>query len=245
MRPVRKGASPVVGDFNHYRDAKPELVSRLGPYCSYCERKIVTLLAVEHIEPKNGSHARPELKKRWGNFLLACTNCNSTKSNRAVDLAQIIFPDRDNTFVAYVYEDDGTVTIAQNTTPQQQVAALNMLSLVGLDKPMQELMDANGRLVALDRAAQRMETIAIAQQALSWLQADPNNENMKSAIIEMALQAGYFSIWMKVFDINEQMKIRFIDAFSGTQASGCFDMTSGAAISPAPNPDALLSGGKI
>lgn len=48
MRPVCRGPSPRKQDFANYDDAKPDLVSRLGLYCSYCERRIATNLAVEH-----------------------------------------------------------------------------------------------------------------------------------------------------------------------------------------------------
>ena len=54
MRPVRRGAAPQPDDFDPYNDARPYLVSRLGLYCSYCERRTATNLAVEHIQPKNG-----------------------------------------------------------------------------------------------------------------------------------------------------------------------------------------------
>ena len=62
MRPIRRGMSPRSRDFLDYKKAKPELVSRIGSgwfnkihiasYCSYCERPIVTNLAIEHIQPK-------------------------------------------------------------------------------------------------------------------------------------------------------------------------------------------------
>ena len=122
MRPIRKGVSPVAGDFNKYEDAKPELVSRLGLYCSYCERKIV---------------------------------------------------------------------------------------------------------------------------ALSLLQNEPNSVSTKDAIAMMAKQAGFFSIWMKVFNAYPDMKVRFIQTFEGTEESSCFDMTTGNSIVPAPNSDRLIQGGKV
>jgi hypothetical protein len=245
MRPISKGASPVVGDFRKYQDAKPDLVSRLGLYCSYCERRIVTLLAVEHIEPKSGPNGRPRLEKCWNNFLLACTNCNSCKGPKAVNFEQLLFPDRDNTFAAFVYKDDGTTTISPNITPHQTVIASNLLRLVGLKKPVQIYNDSNEQLVALDRSGQRMQAIACAKEALSLLQAEPDSNSTKEAIVMMAVQAGYFSIWMKVFDAHIDMKVRFIQAFNGTLASGCFDMTTGDSISPAPNPDALTAGSKV
>lgn len=101
MRPVKKGATPVAA-FNRYEDAFDYLLDRvgigewsgikIGQYCSYCERCIQTNLAVEHIEPKSGDFAKPELQKEWSNFLLACVNCNSTKGAKEVDLGSIFLP---------------------------------------------------------------------------------------------------------------------------------------------------------
>jgi uncharacterized protein (TIGR02646 family) len=245
VRPVKKRSSPIVGDFNKYEDAKPELVSRLGLYCSYCERKIPTLLAVEHIEPKDGVYGQPQLKRRWSNFLLACTNCNSCKGSKKVDFKRLLFPDRDNTFFAYEYGMDGSVTYSAGLTLRQKVMARNTLRLVGLDKPVQVFKNENDEQVALDRAAQRMEAFGTAQVALSLLQAEPASDSTQKAIVMMAKEAGFFSIWMKVFDAYPDMKIRFIKAFNGTENSGCFDMRTGAPIIPASNPDNLSSGGKV
>lgn len=73
MRPIERGPSPRATDFDDYRDAFPELASRLGSYCSFCERRIPTNLAVEHIQPK-ALPAYAALVGRWDNFLLACVN---------------------------------------------------------------------------------------------------------------------------------------------------------------------------
>ena len=244
MRPVRKGVSPVEGDFNQYEDAKPDLVSRLGLYCSYCERKISTLLAVEHIEPKDGDFGQPHLAKRWSNFLLACTNCNACKGSKQVDFQRQLFPDRDNTFHAFSYEDDGTISLSSALSPEQKVIAQNTLRLVGLDKTVQVFKDSNDKQIALDRGAQRMQAIATAQEALNLL-VHNLNDGMMRAIEIMAIEVGFFSIWMKVFDAHPDMKVRFIKAFKGTENSGCFDMRTGTPIIPASNPDNLSSGGKV
>jgi 5-methylcytosine-specific restriction endonuclease McrA len=79
MRPIRRGLSPRTSDFEEYQSAQPYLAGRLDTYCSYCERRIATNLAVEHIQPK-GRPAYANLIGRWDNFLLACVNCNSTKA---------------------------------------------------------------------------------------------------------------------------------------------------------------------
>jgi uncharacterized protein (TIGR02646 family) len=244
MRPITKSTSPITGLFNQYEDAKPYLVSRLGLYCSYCERKIPTLLAVEHIEPKDGQFGQPHLEKKWSNFLLACTNCNSCKGSKQVDFSQLLMPDRDNTYHAFYYTDDGKVESNSTLTQAQKTLAENTLKLIGLDKAVQIYKDSNDELVALDRGAQRMEAIATAQVALTLLNSSPNNQ-MRQAIEIMAVEAGFFSIWMKVFDAFPDMKVRFIRAFKGTEDSGCFDMTTGSPISPAPNLDGLANGGKV
>jgi uncharacterized protein (TIGR02646 family) len=244
MRPIRKSDSPVFGDFNKYEDAKPDLVARLGLYCSYCERKISTLLAVEHIEPKDGDFGQPHLEKSWSNFLLACTNCNSCKGSKQVDFSQLLLPDRDNTYHAFYYADDGKVESCSTLTLAQKVFAGNTLKLVGLDKSVQVYKDSNDELVALDRGAQRMQAIATAQEALSLLNRTPKDAMMR-AIEIMAVETGFFSIWMQVFDAFPDMKIRLIRAFKGTEESGCFDMATGNPITPAPNPDGLSNGGKV
>src|SRR5690348_5769226 len=95
MRPVCRGAAPQAHDFDPYDAAKPYLVGRMGLYCSYCERRVVTQLAVEHIQPKKGPHGHPHLIGRWENYLLACVNCNSAKGDKNVVLADVFLPDRD------------------------------------------------------------------------------------------------------------------------------------------------------
>jgi uncharacterized protein (TIGR02646 family) len=242
MRPVRRNNSPITGEFAKYEDAKPELVSRLGLFCSYCERKISTLLAVEHIEPKDKA---PALEKVWSNFLLACVNCNSCKSSKTVIFNELLFPDRDNTFHSYIYLDDGTITVNPMLSAQQRKQAQDTLKLVGLDKPMQKYSNSNDEVVALDRSGQRMEAIATAQQSLGLLETSPEVEALKQSIVISAKEAGFFSIWMKVFNAHPHMKILFIKAFKGTEDSGCFNMQTGAPITPAPNLDNLLDGGKV
>jgi uncharacterized protein (TIGR02646 family) len=242
MRPIRRNNSPITGEFAKYENAKPELVSRLGLFCSYCERKISTSLAIEHIEPKDKV---PTLERVWSNFLLACVNCNSCKSNKNVDFKRLLFPDRDNTFHSYTYLDDGTITVSPMLSAQQRKQAQDTLKLVGLDKPMQKYSNSNDEVVALDRSAQRMEAIAIAQQSLSLLETSPEVEALKQSIVISAKEAGFFSIWMQVFNAHPQMKILFIKAFKGTEDSGCFNMQTRDSITPAPNPDELSDGGKV
>lgn len=244
MRPVRKRASPVPGNFNKYTDAKPDLISRLGGYCSYCERPISTNLAVEHIEPKKGPYGRPHLANCWENFLLACINCNSTKGDKQVDPQNLLLPDRDNTSAAFIYRKDGSIDVRSILPQQNAQLAANTLEIVGLDKGRVVARDANDKEVALDRVSQRMQAWMLAERAKDNL-AQCNCDAMRDQIVDTALTQGYFSIWMAVFDQELDMKLRFINAFPGTEDSGCFDSTTANLVTPAPNFDLWNHGGKV
>lgn len=245
MRPIRRNASPITVDFEPYTAAKPELLSRLGSYCSYCERPIKTNLAVEHIEPKKGEHGQSRLKGKWINFLLACVNCNSTKGDKQVILQNLLLPDRDNTSAAFIYTEDGRVAVKNTLTSSQKTMAENILKLVGLDKRTSVVLDSNGQQVAIDRVAQRMEATGKAKAALAGLNQQIDNNILKGIIVELALATGFFSVWMTIFDGMPDMKLRFIHAFKGTEQSGCFEHVNAHLVSPAPNPDRLSNGGKV
>jgi hypothetical protein len=245
MRPIRRGASPRHQDYANYTEAKPDLVARLGPYCSFCERPVVTQLAVEHVQPK-GLPAYSHLIGRWDNFLLACVNCNSTKTDKDVVLSQVLLPDRDNTFVAFDYLPNGTITAsAQAQATGFGETANASLSLTGLDKTALNTPDENGKQVALDRVRQRMEAWLNAQEALSSIQAQPGNAILRNTVVKLATATGFFSVWMTVFASDADMRRRLVQAFPGTEGSGCFDLATGNPVSPAPNPDGLAAGGKI
>ena len=244
MRPVQRGASPQLMDFNDYADAKPFLVSRLGCYCSYCERRVATNLAVEHIQPK-GLPAYVALSGRWSNFLLGCVNCNSTKKDKDVALAGLVLPDRDNCFAAFDYFADGRVEPSAALTVASRALAERALALVGLDKAISVVHDENGKQVALDRVSQRMEVWGVALGAKADVDEQPLNQALRRATVSTAQGYGFFSIWMTVFADDADMRNRLIDAFGGTRGSGCFDPITTTPVSPAPNPDALADGGKL
>lgn len=245
MRPVRRGSSPQAADFEPYEQAKRFLVSRLGSYCSYCERRIATLLAVEHIQPKD-LPAYSHLIGRWDNFLLGCVNCNSTKLKKDVRFAEVLLPDRDNTFAAFSYLPNGQIEPSQQAAAQGLATiAERTLALVGLDKAMLKTLDENDRQVALDRVSQRMEVWAVAEDAKQDIAANPHIRALQNRVISTALGYGFFSVWLTVFQDHPTMCQRLIEAFSGTRDSGCFDPVSAETISPAPNPDGLPGGGKI
>ena len=245
MRPIMRGASPRLDDFDDYRKALPFLVSRLGGYCSYCERRIATNLAVEHIQPK-GLALTAHLIGSWSNYLLACVNCNSTKASKAVALANTLLPDRDNTFIAFAYLPDGRIEpSAAAIAAGLGAVATTTLELTGLDKAISMAVDENGKQVAYDRVAQRLEVWAVAEEARTDIDNNPGLQALRRATIRTALGYGHFSIWMTVFEEDAVMRNLLIDAFNGTRNSGCFDSVTTLPLSPSPNLDNLPNGGKI
>jgi uncharacterized protein (TIGR02646 family) len=241
MRPVNRGDSPQDEDFDDYRDAFPELASRLGFYCSYCERRIATNLAVEHIQPKKLPQYG-HLEGRWENFLLGCVNCNSTKGKKDVVLGNFLLPDRDNTAFAYTYREDGEIEVSNALSDSQAALAKSTLELVGLDKPISEVADENGQLVAIDRVGQRMEAWLIALDSKQDLGSQPT-DTMRRQVVRTALGQGHFSIWMAVFVDNADMRRLFVEEFPGTAAE-CFDEVTLTAVTPRPE-NGLEEGSKV
>ena len=239
MRPVDRGLSPQTQDYGDYRDAVGPLVGRLGPYCSYCERRIATGLAVEHIQPK-APHRYPHLEGKWDNYLLACVNCNSTKQDKDVTPLAVYLPDRDNTQAAFVYLADGSVQPANRNDD----TAKESLALTGLDRKVRQTFDANGQLVAADRIEQRMECWLKAQRALQRYRRDRGNTDLIETIVELAQSEGFFSVWMTVFANESGMQSRFRQAFPGTDTQSFVSLVDSTLVSPRPS-NGLPGAGKI
>jgi hypothetical protein len=103
-------------------------------------------------------------------------------------------------------------------------------------------MDSNGRLVAIDRVAQRMEIWLIAQDSKNDLQANPSDA-FRRQIARTAAGHGFFSIWMTVFADDRAVRKLLIAEFQGT-AADCFDPDTTQTISPRPA-TGLANGSKI
>lgn len=215
MRPVDKGVAPAV--YARYQDAGPDLQARLGDYCSYCERRIETYLAIEHVQPKDG---QPELRNSWSNFLLSCVNCNSSKGKKRVDLRDYFWPDRDNTLRAFEYVEGGLVQPHADLGEGDQIRAQDTLALTGLDK----FPDNSGREpTPSDRRWQRRhETWQLANVDRNRL-ADQDTIVVRELIVENAVAHGMFSIWWTVFAGDVDMRRRLREAFIGTH-EGSFDI---------------------
>ncbi len=218
MRPVLRGDPPTDAAGNpvaltHYKDARDPLIARIGDYCSYCEVALHSTVDVEHVMPKSLNRV---LTLEWSNFLIACTNCNSIKSNKPVRIADYYWPDQDNTLRAFLYERDeppqmATRGSADSTTTQRT------LELTGLDR-----VPGHPSFSDRDRRWQkRMQAWSNAILSHSNL-AIIDCPEMREQIIIAAKATGFWSVWYHVFVRDRDMCERLIKAFVGT-ARDCFD----------------------
>lgn len=241
MRPVERNAVPADAAWRTYRDAFPALVGRLGPFCSYCERKLPTNLAVEHILPKS---VHPDESMEWDNFLLGCVNCNSAKNDHDVDPVTLLLPDRDNTFAAFAYAEDGEVSAAGTTVLPWYQGAIDLIDLVQLNRSQFNNLDDNERILAIDRPKQRKEAFLLAKRSLRNLNSN-DTPGLRDQIAITARENGHFSIWMKVFAHDPDMLHRFIQEFEGTSPS-CFAGLPATFTIVSPRPDnGLVGAGKV
>ena len=212
MRPILKKTNPR--KVKNYQDYKADLLTEIGAYCSYCERSMD--LHIEHIKPKS---QYPELECEWDNLLLACKNCNSTKGDKDFDLDEVLLPHRDNTFRAFHYSQGGVVSALEGMSWTDK--ALATIKMVGLDKT-----PASDPKASDLRWKKRLEAWNIANRY-----RDSHNSE---SIIDLAQAHGFWSVWMSVFQDNNAVKERLIQAFSGT-AQDCFDATQNYAPLPREN----------
>jgi uncharacterized protein (TIGR02646 family) len=227
MRPVDRGLAPR--PYAKYQDAIADLEERLGQYCSYCERKLSVGLAVEHVLPKV---FHPNLITEWSNFLLACTNCNSTKSEKIVELKNALWPDQDNTFLTFVYSQGGFVRLADGMNEQQKTKAKTLLDLVGLQRHAAEGWE---NPAARDKRWQdREECWTAAERCLDNFKIVGQTEQARELVLIVAKSVGFFSIWMTVFADFPEVKKDLIRLLPGTALS-CFDAEGKAMDRPDPS----------
>ncbi len=231
MRPINRGEIPKNQDgsaikYSDYTQARGKLIERMGEYCSYCEMQLDSSLAVEHVQPKKTDSSKTTITERelnWHNFLLSCTNCNSTKGNKDVVLEDYLWPDRDNTFKGIAYKEGGLVCAAPGPKTDE---AKRLIKLVGLDKTPTTSKASDRRWL------NRKEAWDMGMRAKRRL-SENNIEAMKEQIVDTIKSNGYWSIWMTIFSDNSDMKQRFITTFPGT-AENCFDANNNYEAIPRP-----------
>lgn len=225
MRPVERGAWPTKNGervkFKKYSRARGDLVDRMGQFCSYCEQMLPASVAVEHVQPKA---LEPGLEKDWENFLLACTNCNSTKGDKEVDLNQFVWPDKDYTYLYFSYSADGKVRVKSGLSSREKEKAEALIKLVGLQKRPPKV-----GTVAYQEASDRRWVNRKAEWAIAETVKKDDYLVLKEVFPERALNTlavaagkGFWSVWYTVFKDLPEVRKRLIEQYKGTCA-GCFD----------------------
>lgn len=236
MRPVYRGPVPAYqGSRGSYAQVSEEygfymksLIQRLGEYCSYCEVPLGANLAVEHIISKSSA---PQYETTWNNFVLACPNCNSTKSDNVTvsNINDYYWPSDTSydTFSKYTYAKDlnGYVVLTPVDT-----RATNTIALMGLNK--YNTAD-NGKL-SDRRVFNRTSTWNAAEDLAAKLDAyyiGAGADNLPPVILLKrqiklaAVASGFWSVWMTVFGArtfydtttkNDLLCELFVQTFPGT-----------------------------
>lgn len=212
MRPVDK--SPDLGKIKPYQEAQKPLKDRLGSFCSYCERWICNAQHVEHKMPKDQDRT---LEFEWENFLLACSNCNSSRPKTITALVDYLWPDKDNTFRAFFYDREGRIFCVPGFSPVLDPKVKATWEMFGLDRHPDVHSGMRAPTPKDDRWLHRKEAWKYAERMKRDL-AILDSPERRETVVESAQQRGMFSIWMKVFESDEDMCARLIQAFPGTDA---------------------------
>lgn len=211
MRPVDKSVyTENQEEYNPFGIAKPDLIKALGNFCSYCERQgYSSALDVEHIHDKSN---HPDKKTFWSNFLIGCKNCNPIKGTKVVDFETMLFPDRDDTFSVFEYLESGYVKISSNCSASEKTKVKKLVDLIGLDRrpghPDYSWKD--------ERWQERKDCWELTNRYLKKYQA---NKADIETIVDLALNTGFWSIWMATFDGVNDVKTALINGFNGTNKS--------------------------
>lgn len=220
MRPVERGACPKRADnitdkeYSPYYDAKDDLAEVIGDYCSFCETwGYFSSLAVEHVQAKkyieNGIEIYAHLEEDWNNFLLACVHCNSIKGTKNVILNDFHLPHLSNTYKCIDYGQGGLIVIPPGLDPQEIDKVENLVDLVGLNR-RPGIMGYSSKD---SRWRNRRVAWNLAEKYLVKYEGQQVDEE---TICDLAVQRGFWSVWMKVFSNHQSVKTSLIQAFKGT-----------------------------
>ena len=224
MKPIDKGVT-VTGIRKH-GDAKPELLVRLGEFCSYCEcTGRAQQLHVEHIYPQAES-AHPKKGTNWRNFLLACATCNTYKRLHLGDgqqtglLKRYLWPHIDNTMRSFEYLADGRVLVAAGMSAGVSALADATREMIGLMRSPAAAENYHILGIAYDGVEMRKEAWGIAERARTAFDENPS-PNQLAALCDSCKKTGHFSVWMTVFSEYPEVRNELINTCKA--ASVCFD----------------------
>lgn len=218
MRAVDKGDSTK--SYQQYQEARNDLADRIGWYCSYCEMAVTNMIEVEHVVPRDQGGATLD----WENFLLSCKYCNTVKGARNTSRDGYIWPDRDNSDIAFEYSKTGKISAGNTRVKVEAEATINLMGLDRTPGMINEPSKADSRWIS------RLQVWLIAKQSYqNWIEK-PIPE-MASQISLTAMGTGFYSIWCKVFEQQSSVLDQIRNRFPGTH----FNMDPEGNRLPRPN----------
>ncbi len=222
MRPVDKGKAPD-RVFNDYQDAEPYLEERIGAYCSYCEFPIEHVPEVEHKESKAAGGALLE----WDNLLLSCKYCNTRKKDIVAkgDKGKYLWPDEDDTFHAFLYEDDIpglNEQYLQRQGSNVRQKANNLFQLIRLDNFPVTPKEKDRRYRNRNEARNYAK---VSKEGWDKVKKTQVRSDYLRQIGMLAKSSGFFSVWMCVFKDDDEVKRMLVETFEGTKAEYCLDVS--------------------
>jgi uncharacterized protein (TIGR02646 family) len=206
MRSVEKGPAPST--YRQHREARNDLAAAIGWYCAYCEMPVSNMIEVEHVHPTAQGGAELD----WHNLLLSCRYCNSVKSDNNTSRVGYLWPDIDNTILAFEYSELDIVKPQVGLPPLLRQAASETIKLMGLDRRPgagKEPAEADSRWM------KRIEAIGIINESYHDWHLCPTPAFARQ-IARTALGHGFYSFWMLKF-VGISLVIDEINrAFRGT-----------------------------
>ena len=209
MRPLDKSLYTTNKfEYYPYGDAKQDLIEAIGSFCSYCEREgFSSSLDVEHIEDKKFNYEKEFL---WSNFLLACKNCNSIKRTKKIDFDNIILPHLNNTFSVFEYLESGLIKVKDDVDEVIKLKATELVNLIGLDR-------RPGHCKYSSKDHRWQERKQAWELGARFRQKYIDTKCDIETIVVLALQGGFWSIWMKAFEEYPEVQKELINKFAGTR----------------------------
>lgn len=121
-------------DFQLVKQAvKADLNADQGRLCAYCEKPLLaTEGQIDHIKPKAGANARPDLCFVYGNFAHSCSNpktCGQKKKNGLLPIEPGLGCNAE-----WSLSTDGTIEPLPELTRQRRHAVTQTRDMLGLNK---------------------------------------------------------------------------------------------------------------
>ena len=150
---------------------KTELNTDQGGLCVYCEQKLAAKDGqLEHIKPKGGKNARPDLCFTYTNYAHSCTN-DKTCGQKKKDGELPIEPTDPHCNSQWVLSTNGEIQPHNNLRKKQKHPVNQTIGMLGLNQPA--LVEARQRVFrnVIEILQQRPQTASafIAKQEFRYL----------------------------------------------------------------------------